>query len=89
MIITNDNPRSEDPAAIANDIIAGCTSADVHIELDRAEAIRLAISSAAIGDTVLVAGKGHETYQQVGSERHSFSDAVFAERALRDREVRL
>ena len=89
VIITNDNPRSEDPAAIANDIIAGCTSADVHIELDRAEAIRLAISSAAIGDTVLVAGKGHETYQQVGSERHSFSDAVFAERALRDREVRL
>ncbi|HET6400678.1 MAG TPA: UDP-N-acetylmuramoyl-L-alanyl-D-glutamate--2,6-diaminopimelate ligase [Candidatus Kapabacteria bacterium] len=76
-IITNDNPRSEDPRAIIDDIIAGVEhSALGHIEIepDRAIAINLGLSMAKTGDIVLVAGKGHENYQVIGSEKHHFDD---------------
>ena len=86
VVVTNDNPRSEDPLCIAQAIAAGCSGDGVHIELDRAEAIRYAIRSAKAGDTVLVAGKGHENYQHIGAERRPFSDVVCAEQALRERE---
>jgi UDP-N-acetylmuramoyl-L-alanyl-D-glutamate--2,6-diaminopimelate ligase len=86
VVVTNDNPRSEDPLRIAQAIAAGCSGDGVHIELDRAEAIRYAIRSAKTGDTVLVAGKGHENYQHIGTERRPFSDVVCAEQALRERE---
>jgi len=83
VIVTSDNPRSEDPLAIARAIVNG-TSAD--IVLDRRTAIREAIGAAVTGDTVIVAGKGHETYQIVGERRQVFDDreevrAAFAERA--------
>ena len=86
VVVTNDNPRSEDPLRIAQAIAAGCSGDGVHIELDRAEAIRYAIRSAKAGDTVLVAGKGHENYQHIGHERRPFSDVVCAEQALWERE---
>ena len=81
VIVTSDNPRHEVPEAIIEDILPGVTS-DYEVEPDRAAAIALAVSTAAPGDCVLVAGKGHETYQQVGDDRLDFSDVVALQRAL-------
>jgi UDP-N-acetylmuramoyl-L-alanyl-D-glutamate--2,6-diaminopimelate ligase len=72
VIVTSDNPRSEDPLAIAHSIANGFERTD--IVLDRRAAIRRAIAQAQAGDTVLVAGKGHETYQIVGAETRPFDD---------------
>lgn len=73
VIVTSDNPRSENPDAIIEDVLAGCEF-DVEVDADRAGAIRRAVSTARPGDCVLIAGKGHETYQQVGTDRFPFSD---------------
>ncbi|MFI5200756.1 MAG: UDP-N-acetylmuramoyl-L-alanyl-D-glutamate--2,6-diaminopimelate ligase [Candidatus Kapaibacterium sp.] len=76
-IITNDNPRSEDPRAIIDDILAGIEHSlrsHIEIEPDRAKAINLGLSMAKPGDIVLVAGKGHENYQIISSEKHHFDD---------------
>ena len=83
-ILTSDNPRSEEPQAIAAQVEAGLRGgkARYEVELDRARAIELAVLSARPGDSVLLAGKGHETYQIVGSERRPFDDRVEARRAL-------
>ncbi len=83
-IVTNDNPRSEDPAAIVRAIEAGLRDggADYEIVLDRAAAIDLAVNEAERGDVVLIAGKGHEPYQILGSRRVDFDDRVAARRAL-------
>jgi UDP-N-acetylmuramoyl-L-alanyl-D-glutamate--2,6-diaminopimelate ligase len=83
-ILTSDNPRSEDPAAIAAQVEAGLRgeSARYEIELDRARAIERAVLEARAGDSVLIAGKGHEPYQIVGTERRAFDDRVEARRAL-------
>ncbi len=74
--VTDDNPRTEDPAAIVRDILAGivANSDTVHVEHDRAIAIREAIRLATLGDLVLIAGKGHEDYQIYGTTRRVFSD---------------
>jgi UDP-N-acetylmuramoyl-L-alanyl-D-glutamate--2,6-diaminopimelate ligase len=81
--VTNDNPRSEDPAAIAADIVAGFTArASYRVELDRASAIAAAIADADTDDVVLVAGKGHEDYQEVAGERRPFRDIDVVQRAL-------
>jgi UDP-N-acetylmuramoyl-L-alanyl-D-glutamate--2,6-diaminopimelate ligase len=72
VIVTSDNPRSEDPLAIAREIANGYQRTD--IELDRRRAIRRAIDEAQAGDTVVVAGKGHETYQIVGDQTRPFDD---------------
>ena len=79
--ITSDNPRSEDPLAIIKAIAAG-TRLPYVLEPDRARAIELAISEARSGDVVLVAGKGHETYQEVGGARQAFSDLDVAKACL-------
>lgn len=81
VIITSDNPRGEDPAAILADIAAGC-SGEFSLEIDRAAAIARAIDGAAPGDCVLIAGKGHEDYQLVEGRRLYFSDAEQARAAL-------
>ena len=73
VVLTSDNPRSEDPHAILRDILKGMTDCDTPrlVVPDRREAIRAALSMARPGDVVLLAGKGHETYQEVsGSFRH-------------------
>jgi UDP-N-acetylmuramoyl-L-alanyl-D-glutamate--2,6-diaminopimelate ligase len=76
-IVTSDNPRDEDPAAIARSVAAGCRRggrAYVAIELDRRRAIARALEVAKPGDVVVVAGKGHERGQIIGTETLPFSD---------------
>jgi UDP-N-acetylmuramoyl-L-alanyl-D-glutamate--2,6-diaminopimelate ligase len=75
IVLTNDNPRSEDPARIVADIRAGIADHPrVNVIHDRRAALAAAIDRARVGDVVLVAGKGHEAEQVVGSERRVFSD---------------
>ncbi len=75
-VVTSDNPRSEDPERIIDDILPGFadTPKKPHVEVDRAEAIRWALQHAESGDCVLVAGKGHEVEQIIGTERIPFDD---------------
>ena len=84
VIVTSDNPRNENSRKIIEDIVIGINSA-VTIEVDRREAIILAISSASDNDVVLIAGKGHEKYQIIGSKRVHFSDKQEASLALEQR----
>ena len=84
VIVTSDNPRGEDPRAIADDILAGlgaCASEST-VELDRARAIEQALDGAHQSDVVVVAGKGHEDYQETNGERRLFSDAACVARVL-------
>lgn len=81
IVVTTDNPRNENPQDIINDILKGMDGHYV-VEMDRAKAIAIAILSAKIGDVVLIAGKGHEDYQEIAGVRHFFSDAKQAELAL-------
>ncbi len=83
-MVTSDNPRSEDPAAIIEEALQGLrpTGLPFHVEVDRAAAIELAIGEAAAGDLVLIAGKGHETYQVIGKEMRRFDDREAAREAL-------
>ena len=77
VILTSDNPRSEDPRAIIDEMLAGLDEdgrSRTFSVTDRAEAIRLAAELSAPGDIVLVAGKGHETYQIIGNKTHHFDD---------------
>jgi UDP-N-acetylmuramoyl-L-alanyl-D-glutamate--2,6-diaminopimelate ligase len=80
--VTSDNPRSEDPQRIANDIVSGIGARPHVVELDRRRAIDRAIAEADPGDVVLIAGKGHENYQIVGADVLEFDDAATAQRAL-------
>jgi len=78
LIVTDDNPRDEDPAAIVRDILSGLPAGrSAPVEHDRGRAIERALSAAASNDAILVAGKGHETVQVVGGERRAFSDRHF------------
>jgi UDP-N-acetylmuramoyl-L-alanyl-D-glutamate--2,6-diaminopimelate ligase len=79
LIVTDDNPRSEDGVAIVADILAGLAEPGrARVQRDRAAAIREALARAAAGDIVLVAGKGHEAVQIVGTEHRPFSDRKLA-----------
>ena len=84
VVVTSDNPRSEDPLQIMRDVELGC-SGQYTLESDRGQAIALAISGASGGDCVLIAGKGHEDYQLIEGERLHFSDADQANKALAGR----
>jgi UDP-N-acetylmuramoyl-L-alanyl-D-glutamate--2,6-diaminopimelate ligase len=83
-VVTNDNPRTEDPAAIADAVISGVRAGGKEplLELDRRKAIDLAVRSASQGDVILVAGKGHEDYQIVGTVKHAFDDRIATRAAL-------
>jgi len=85
VIVTDDNPRGEDPDEIVREILAGI-GADAHVvvEHDRAAAIRRAIRGARPGDVVLIAGKGHETTQRIGADERPFSDRAVALAALEE-----
>jgi UDP-N-acetylmuramoyl-L-alanyl-D-glutamate--2,6-diaminopimelate ligase len=76
VIVTNDNPRGEDPRAIAADIVEGLRTAQAEwqVELDRAQAIERALDDARAGDVIVLAGKGHEDYQETNGKRIPFSD---------------
>jgi UDP-N-acetylmuramoyl-L-alanyl-D-glutamate--2,6-diaminopimelate ligase len=80
-VITSDNPRSEDPLNIISQIEAGMTSHH-EVQADRAKAIELAIVHANPADVILIAGKGHENYQEIAGKRLPFSDAAVAREAL-------
>ncbi len=80
VVLTSDNPRSEDPAAILRQIHAAAPTAEV--VSDRAEAIRRTVAEAHSSDVVLIAGKGHEPYQEIAGVRRAFSDLVEARAAL-------
>ncbi len=85
-VVTSDTPRSEEPAAIAAEVAAGAEgqAAAVAVELDRRAAIALALARAEPGDTVVIAGKGHETYQEFeGGRRIEFDDRAVAREELR------
>ncbi|MGB9742199.1 MAG: UDP-N-acetylmuramoyl-L-alanyl-D-glutamate--2,6-diaminopimelate ligase [bacterium] len=89
VIVTSDNPRSEEPVKIIEEILSGIEPAvrqnknRCMVEIDRREAIRQALIQARPGDTVVIAGKGHEDYQIVGSERYHFDDREVAWELLR------
>ena len=84
VIITSDNPRTEDPQAILNEIVLGAKDPYL-VEVDRARAITEAIRSAQEGDVVLIAGKGHEDYQIIGTTKTHFSDVEVATLAVKQR----
>ena len=85
VLVTSDNPRGEDPLAIISEIEKGISAAH-GVEPDRAQAIRKAIAESEKRDVVLIAGKGHETYQEVAGKRSHFSDEEQARAALAQRE---
>ena len=100
VIVTSDNPRTEDPDEIISEIAPGLEKVGLRrmspakaragekgylVEVDRRGALALAASLAKPGDAILVAGKGHETYQIIGSEKNAFDDRVEVERALQER----
>jgi UDP-N-acetylmuramoyl-L-alanyl-D-glutamate--2,6-diaminopimelate ligase len=83
VVVTSDNPRSEKPEAIISQILLGLSHADgVQVQADRARAIAESIAAAAPQDVILLAGKGHEDYQEVAGVKHPFSDQAHAKRAL-------
>lgn len=81
-ILTTDNPRGEDPLAILKEAAAGFRTSAHEILPDREEAIRRAVDLAGPGDIVLIAGKGHEKYQEIAGVRHPFDDVRVATRAM-------
>jgi UDP-N-acetylmuramoyl-L-alanyl-D-glutamate--2,6-diaminopimelate ligase len=85
VIVTSDNPRSEDPQSIIDEIVSGVGSAGCFTTPDRREAIERAISLAQSDDVIVIAGKGHETYQVIGDEVVHFDDREEAEVVLRNR----
>lgn len=84
-VVTSDNPRTEDPNAIIEDIVAGMGEGTDHFEVvpDRRDAIARAIAVANPGDAILIAGKGHEDYQIIGTEKHHFDDREVAAEELK------
>ena len=84
VFITSDNPRTEDPNMIIQQIQAGIPAnyKDFDVDSDRERAIQKAINMAAPGDVILIAGKGHEDYQIIGTTKHHFSDLEIAGKYL-------
>jgi UDP-N-acetylmuramoyl-L-alanyl-D-glutamate--2,6-diaminopimelate ligase len=83
VVVTDDNPRSEESRTIVEQIIAGMGKPEAaHVVADRAEAIHFALAEAEAGDVVVIAGKGHEDYQLVGTETRPFSDRAVVLGAL-------
>ena len=85
VVVTSDNPRTEDPDAIIREVVAGAPEA--RVEADRRRAIVSAIGAAAAEDVILVAGKGHEDYQEIMGVKHPFLDHEAVREALLERRV--
>jgi UDP-N-acetylmuramoyl-L-alanyl-D-glutamate--2,6-diaminopimelate ligase len=94
VVITSDNPRGEEPSRIIEDVMRGATpegrqsNADVQTVIDRHDAIDQAVANASTGDVVLIAGKGHEKYQEIGGDTLPFDDVAVARAALEARRVK-
>jgi UDP-N-acetylmuramoyl-L-alanyl-D-glutamate--2,6-diaminopimelate ligase len=89
VVVTSDNPRGEPPQAIVDQVLAGApagaSASNIEAQVDRRLAIQQAVASAAGRDVILIAGKGHEDYQEVQGVKHPFSDAAEAAAALAQR----
>ena len=88
VVVTSDNPRTEDPATIVAEVVGGATAEEAsrfRQEVDRRRGIARAIEEASPGDVIVIAGKGHEAHQIVGTERRPFDDRAVAREALSDR----
>jgi UDP-N-acetylmuramoyl-L-alanyl-D-glutamate--2,6-diaminopimelate ligase len=84
VVVTNDNPRHENPQQIVDDICSDISDANnVRVEPDRRSAIKMALDKAAVDDVVLIAGKGSEDYQIIGDDRIPLSDVVIAAEHVR------
>jgi UDP-N-acetylmuramoyl-L-alanyl-D-glutamate--2,6-diaminopimelate ligase len=86
-VVTSDNPRTENPESIIDDIERGMGSAPRHRVSDRREAIRYALQNAAPDDVILLAGKGHETYQVVGQQKRPFDERQVVREVLSERDA--
>ena len=87
IIVTSDNPRTEEPMAIIEEVIAGFEKPDsttITVEADRKKAVELAVKTAGKNDIVLIAGKGHETYQIIGKQKFDFNDKTIAQQCLNE-----
>ena len=82
VIFTSDNPRTEDPTLILKDVVSELVDEEYQLMVDRREAIESAIQQAKTNDVVLIAGKGHEDYQIIGTTKHHFDDVEEAEKAI-------
>jgi len=86
VVVTSDNPRDEKPEAIISQILLGLSHHQcVQVQADRAQAIAGTLAQAGASDVVLIAGKGHEDYQEIGGVKHPFSDLTHARAALAQR----
>ena len=86
VVVTSDNPRSEKPEAIISQVLLGLSHREsVEVQGDRAKAIAETVATAAPQDVILLAGKGHEDYQEIAGVKHAFSDQAHAQAALRNR----
>lgn len=85
-IFTSDNPRYEDPEVIIKQMIKGLTSTNYHVEINRKKAIHFAIQRARKNDTILIAGKGHESYQEIRGVKYDFDDRLIALQAIKHKE---
>jgi UDP-N-acetylmuramoyl-L-alanyl-D-glutamate--2,6-diaminopimelate ligase len=86
VVVTSDNPRSEAPDAIIAHIVAGLAApARAQVQSDRALAIAEAVKQAEAQDVIVIAGKGHEDYQDIAGTKHAFSDLAHAQAALQRR----
>jgi UDP-N-acetylmuramoyl-L-alanyl-D-glutamate--2,6-diaminopimelate ligase len=92
VVITSDNPRNEDPQAIIDQVLAGVPPERmdvVLVEADRRKAIELAVASCRPGDVLVIAGKGHETYQIIGNTTRPFDDRLVAREAMAKHQMRM
>ena len=90
VILTSDNPRFEEPEAIIEDMVAGLSTADKETALcitDRKQAIKTAIALAQKGDVILVAGKGHEDYQEIKGVKNHFDDREIVRQLIGNKET--
>lgn len=83
-ILTSDNPRNEDPLSILKDMENGISEGRYEVIADRRQAIRYAVQQAQENDIILIAGKGHETYQIIGTEKYNFDDRIVASEAIKE-----
>ena len=87
LVVTDDNPRTEDGVRIVSQILSGIRKPQgVSVIQNRGEAIRYAITNASLEDLVFIAGKGHETYQEISGQREDFDDRIVAGQMLSDRD---
>jgi UDP-N-acetylmuramoyl-L-alanyl-D-glutamate--2,6-diaminopimelate ligase len=84
VVVTSDNPRFESPQAIIEEILTGFSSLqNTHVEINRRMAIAYALENSAAGDTILIAGKGHEDYQDIQGVKYPFDDRTIVNEMLK------